>query len=112
MAHYARIDNNNLVINVVTFNETDNEVLANQLLQQIHGPSVWLRTSYNDKIRKNYAGIGYTYDPSLDAFIPPKPPFPSWYLDTTICNWVAPVPYPNDGNDYLWDEQTLSWVTY
>lgn len=87
-------------------------------------PELFIQTSYNTRggvhynqqgepdgpgLRKNYAGIGFTYDPELDAFIPPKP-YPSWLLDTQTCLWEAPVPYPNDGNTYYWDEATLSWV--
>lgn len=87
-------------------------------------PALFVQTSYNTRggihygpdgqpdgpgLRKNYAGIGYAYDQLLDAFIPPKP-FPSWLLNTETCLWEAPVPYPNDGKLYIWDEQTLSWV--
>ena len=69
----------------------------------------WVQTSYNSNIRKNYAGIGYTYDLSKDAFIPPKP-FNSWILDEDTCVYQAPVPMPNDGKPYRWDEETTSWV--
>ena len=81
-------------------------------------PALWVQTSYNTyggqhpegrPLRKNYAGIGYTYDPVRDAFIPPKP-FPSWALNEDTCLWNAPVAYPDDGNVYTWDEETLSWV--
>lgn len=91
-------------------------------------PGEWIETSYNTRggiyydpqtgepspdqslaLRKNYAGIGYAYDHTLDAFIPPKP-FPSWILDEQTCLWNPPVPYPNDGKVYKWDEQTKSWV--
>ena len=71
-----------------------------------------VRTSYNaatNGFRKNFAGIGYTYDEALDAFIPPKP-FESWILDENTCRWNAPVAMPNDGSLYTWDEQSLSWV--
>ena len=67
------------------------------------------RTSYNNNIRKNFAGIGYTYDPDRDAFIPPKP-YDSWVLDEETCRWEAPVPYPDDGVMYRWDEETTDWV--
>ena len=82
-------------------------------------PSLWVQTSYNTyggqhpegrPLRKNYAGIGYTYDPVRDAFIPPQP-YPSWVLNEETCLWEAPVPYPDDGNGYYWDETTLSWVS-
>lgn len=88
-------------------------------------PGQWIQTSYNTRggvhygpdgepdggeaLRGNYAGIGCTYDPVLDAFIPPQP-YPSWVLNTTTCQWQAPVPYPDDGKMYIWDEATLSWV--
>ena len=87
-------------------------------------PELFIQTSYNTRggvhynqqgepdgpgLRKNYAGIGYTYDPVLDAFIPPKP-YPSWSLNTQTCLWEAPVPYPDDGKAYYWDEATLSWM--
>ena len=93
-------------------------------------PGTWLQTSYNTRggiyylpdsdtpspdqskaLRKNYAGIGFTYDATLDAFIPPKP-FPSWLLDQTSCTWYPPIPYPNDGNWYYWDEQIQNWVEF
>ena len=81
-------------------------------------PGTWIQTSYNTvggqhpegrPLRKNYAGVGYTYDPQRDAFIPPKP-FPSWVLNEDTCLWDSPVPYPNDGDRYRWDESTQSWV--
>ena len=82
-------------------------------------PGEWIQTSYNTKggvhllggtpLRKNYAGIGYTYDRTRDAFIPPQP-FPSWALNETTCLWDAPTPYPNDGKVYRWDEAATSWV--
>ena len=81
-------------------------------------PALWVQTSYNTAgghhpegrpLRKNYAGIGYTYDAVRDAFISPSP-FPSWLLDEETCFWGAPIPYPDDGNPYYWDEATLAWV--
>ena len=79
----------------------------------------WIQTSYNTKggvhllggtpLRKNYAGIGFTYDRTRDAFIPPQP-FASWLLNEETCLWDAPMPYPTDGKNYLWDEPTISWV--
>ena len=81
-------------------------------------PSLWVQTSYNTHggqhpegrpLRKNYAGIGYTYDLTRDAFIPPSP-FPSWLLNEDTCLWDAPVPRPDDGKSYAWDEDTLSWI--
>lgn len=81
-------------------------------------PSLWVQTSYNTyggqhpegrPLRKNYAGVGYTYDAVRDAFIAPQP-FPSWLLNEDTCLWNAPVAYPDDGKPYYWDEDTLSWI--
>ena len=81
-------------------------------------PTLWVQTSYNTyggqhpegrPLRKNYAGIGYTYDAVRDAFISPSP-FPSWLLNEETCLWGAPIPYPDDGKRYIWDEATLAWV--
>ncbi len=69
----------------------------------------WMQTSYNGNIRKNYAGIGYSYDAVRDAFIAPQP-YPSWILDEATCRWGAPVPMPSEGGPWTWDEETLSWV--
>ena len=83
-------------------------------------PGEWIQTSYNTRggqhpegrpLRKNYAGVGFTYDPQRDAFIPPKP-YPSWVLNEETCLWGAPVPQPDDGKQYRWDESTTSWVIY
>lgn len=118
MAHFAELDGNYVVTEVIVVN---NDVVNNEpfpvsepigvaFLQSLFGSmTVWKQTSYNANFRKNYAGIGYTYDPVLDAFIAPKP-YPSWLLNTTTCQWQAPVPYPDDGKTYIWDEATLSWV--
>lgn len=110
MAHYAFLDGNNIVTEVIV--GVDETELIDGL-----DPETWYgnfrnqvckRTSYNGKIRKNYAGIGFTYDPERDAFISPKP-FESWVLDETTCQWEAPTPYPDDGFTYTWSEQTLNW---
>jgi hypothetical protein len=69
----------------------------------------WKQTSYNANFRKNYAGVGYTYDSQRDAFVPPRP-FASWVLDEDTCLWAAPVAYPDDGKMYSWDEDTTSWA--
>ena len=71
----------------------------------------WRQTSYNNTFRKNYAGIGYTYDEQRDAFIPPKS-YPSWILNEDTCLWDPPTPSPNDGYNYIWNEETLSWVIF
>ena len=118
MAHFAKLDENNVVLEVnVVNNETlnnlpfpDSEPVGVQFLTEWSGGYTnWKQTSYNASFRKNYAGIGYTYSAELDAFIPPKP-FPSWLLNTNTCQWQAPIPYPNDGKLYTWDEATQSWV--
>jgi len=106
MAHFAEIDQNNNVIRVlVTDNEAPNEGY-DWLVENLGG--TWIKTSYNGNIRKNFAGIGSTYDPELDAFIPPKL-YPSWQLNKNTCQWEAPVPYPVDGLNHYWDESDLSW---
>lgn len=110
MAHYAFLDDNNIVTEVITgIDETE-------LIEGVD-PETWygqfrgqrcVRTSYNHRIRKQYAGIGYTYDQTADVFVQPQP-FPSWTLDTNH-DWQPPVPYPTQGDSYLWDETTTSWV--
>jgi len=109
MAHYAFLDQNNIVTEVIVGkDETDTTHDWEQFYGEFRG-QVCKRTSYNNRIRKNYAGIGYSYDPDRDAFIPPKP-FPSWVLVEETCRWDAPVVYPNDGKMYQWDETTINWV--
>lgn len=116
MAHFAQLDSDNLVVNiiVVSNNELQDEngteqeskgiEFCNTLIQ-----GTWVQTSYNASIRKNFAGIGYYYDDSRDAFIPPKP-FASWVLNENTCLWEAPVEKPDNTNIYIWDESTLSWI--
>ena len=120
MAYFAQLDSSSLVTQVIAVNDAtiDNLPFPESVpvgvafCQSLYGPdTVWKQTSYNANFRKNYAGIGFTYDPVLDAFIAPKP-YPSWLLNTTTCKWEAPVPYPTDGKKYYWDEATLSWVAY
>lgn len=117
MAHFAKIDENNLVTQVlVTSNDKPNEGY-DWLVDRFGG--TWIKTSYNTfagehlnggvPLRKNFAGIGYTYDQERDAFIPPKP-FESWVLDENTCQWEAPVAMPTDGKLYYWDEDSLSWI--
>lgn len=118
MAHFAELDDNNVVKRVIvvdnkdTVDENDNEVEAIGIAfcQNLLGGR-WVQTSYNNKFRVRYAAEGYTYDPSLDAFIRPKR-FPSWTFNSVTYDWDPPVPMPNDGNDYRWDEATLSWVEF
>jgi hypothetical protein len=125
MAHFAKLDENNIVIFVTVGSQSD-DGKEDELFQRTG--DVYKQTSYNTRggvyytpntnepdpdqskaYRKNYAGLGYTYDAARDAFIPPKP-YPSWILDEFSCLWNAPVPYPTDGNRYVWDEDTQSWV--
>jgi len=109
MAHYAFLDENNIVTEVITgIDETELiEGLDTETWYGNFRGQLCKRTSYNGNIRKNYAGIGFTYDPELDAFIAPKP-FNSWVLDEQTCQWKPPVPKPELGFS-LWDEPTLSW---
>ena len=109
MAHYAFLNQNNVVTEVIVGkDETDTSHDWEQYYGAIRG-QVCKRTSYNGNYRKNYAGIGCTYDAQKDAFIPVKP-YPSWILDENICRWSAPTEMPTDGKRYSWDEPTLAWV--
>jgi hypothetical protein len=110
MAHYAFLDDNNIVTKVITGIE-ETELIEGVDTETWYGNfrgQVCKRTSYNGNIRKNYAGIGFSYDPELDAFIPPKP-YPSWTLIEETCRWTAPVPRPTTGFMQTWNEETLSW---
>jgi hypothetical protein len=111
MAHYAFLDENNVVTEVITgINETELiEGLDTETWYGNFRGQVCKRTSYNNNYRKNYAGAGYTYDSDLDAFIAPKL-FESWLLNEETCLWEPPVIYPNDGKFYNWDEETISWI--
>ena len=116
MAHFAKLDENNVVIEVNCLN--NNELLVNGVEVEAKGVAFltiwsggyynWKQTSYNGSFRKNYASIGYTYDAQRDAFIPPKP-YPSWILNEQTCLWEPPIAYPEDGKKYTWDEETNSW---
>ena len=119
MAHFAQLDENNIVTQVIVVSNDDikdsegneSELTGIAFCKSLLGPNtIWKQTSYNNSIRKNYAGIGFTYDATRDAFIAPKP-FNSWILNESTCCWEAPVSYPNDGNMYAWDEETTSWVS-
>jgi hypothetical protein len=117
MAHFAKIENN-IVIRVESVvnevlkdsNGIEQESIGIQFLKTLYNEpnAIWKQTSYNNNIRKNFAGIGYTYDSQRDAFIPPKP-YNSWILNENTCNWEAPVARPNDGNMYKWNEEILNW---
>ena len=126
MAHFAKIGLNGKVIEVHSVvnevlhdsNGVEREDIGIDFLTKLHGWSVWVQTSYNTNggvhssggtpLRKNYAGIGMTYDETRDAFIPKKP-FNSWVLNESTCNWEAPVAYPTDGGKYTWNETNLNW---
>jgi hypothetical protein len=112
MAHYAFLDENNIVTEVITGRNEDEVVAGISDWEAYYGflrGQRCVRTSYNGNIRKNYAGIGCTYDEDRDAFIAPKP-FDSWLLDEETCQWAAPIPYPTDGIIYSWDEDALDWA--
>ena len=122
MAHFAKINENNIVTQVVVVNDsdgnndTDGQNFLNNLFKTTH---TWKKTSYNTygnshrlggtPYRKNFASVGFTYDPSRDAFIEPKP-YNSWTLNETTCLWEPPVEYPSDGKPYEWDEANQEWV--
>lgn len=115
MAHFAKLSDDNVVLaihvvnnSVINFNGVESEQAGIEFLSTLHGHSNWKQTSYNARIRKNYAGINYSYDESRDAFIPPKE-FNSWVLNEDLCRWESPIEYPSDGKMYLWDEATISW---
>ena len=120
MAYFAEIDNTNTVTRVLAVPDAQQDRGQDFLAIDLALGGTWIQTSYNTRggvhtnggtpLRKNYAGIGYTYDEARDAFIPPKP-FDSWVLNEETCLWDAPVPYPTDGGMYRWDEDTLAWVT-
>ncbi len=118
MAYFAKLGTGNIVENVISINNTiitdangiEQEQLGVDFINNLYGTNdIWKQTSYNNRIRKNYAGIGMTYDAQRDAFIPPKP-FNSWILNETTCLWNAPVAYPQDGNRYKWNEETQNWT--
>ena len=115
MAHFVRIENGVVVQGIVVNNKdtadehgVEKEDIGIAFCSNLLG-GTWKQTSYNARIRKNYAGIGYTYDETLDAFVPPKP-FASWVLDTDKAQWKAPVDMPVDDKRYAWNEDTLAWV--
>lgn len=110
MSHFARVNAQGIVEQVI--------VAEQDFIDSLPDKTSWVQTSYNTRagqhpegrpLRKNYAGVGYTYDPVRDAFIPPKT-FPSWSLNEVTCLWEPPTPYPTDGKMYSWDETTTSWV--
>lgn len=117
MAHFAELDNDNIVLRVVRVEDsvilkadnTESELKGKQFLNSLLGSSKWVQTSMSRSFRKNYAGIGYSYDSTRDAFIPPKP-YSSWTLNETTCLWEAPVPHPTGGTACDWDEENQEWI--
>jgi hypothetical protein len=107
MAHWAQIDENGIVVQVTVGDNNEPDEGYQWLIDNLGG--TWVQTSYNGNIRKNYAGIGYTFDEARDAFIPPKA-FSSWVLDEETCQWVSPVPMPDGDGVYYWDEEAGAWV--
>ena len=111
MAHFAKLGVGNIVerVEVVSNDVATDEQTGVDFLNNLYGTrDVWKQTSYNANLRKNFAGIGHTYDEGRDAFIPPKP-FNSWVLNETTCVYNAPVAKPNDGNEYYWNEENQQW---
>jgi hypothetical protein len=112
MGHFAKVVGNTVTLVIVAEPEFFDTFVDSS-------PGEWIQTSYNTiggehklggtPLRKNYAGIGFTYDREKDAFIPPKP-YASWILNEETCQWDTPVPYPTDNNSYTWDEETTSWI--
>jgi hypothetical protein len=112
MAHYAFLDENNIVTEVIT-GKDENELLDGLTPEEWYSNfrgQVCVRTSYSGSIRKNFAGVGFKYDDILDAFIPPKP-FDSWILNESICKWEAPTALPENNLVYIWDENGKNWIT-
>lgn len=113
-AHFVRLENNVVVQGIVVSDKdtadehgVEKEEIGIAFCSNLLG-GTWKQTSYNARIRKNYAGIGYTYDETLDAFVPPKP-FASWVLDEDKAQWKAPVDYPTEEGRFSWNESTLTW---
>ena len=118
MAHFAQLDDNNITVQVIVVNNAEitdsngveREELGIAFCKALFGQdSRWVQTSYSGSFRKNYAGIGSTYDAQRDAFISPRP-FASWVLNETTCQWQAPVAPPADGGPYRWSEPDLAWL--
>ena len=118
MASFAKIGLNSKVIEVLSIvnevlhdaNGVEQEVIGIDFLTKLTGYPLWVQTSYNNNFRKQYAGIDFTYDVSKDIFIRPQP-YPSWTLDSDN-EWISPVPYPEDENRYIWNEESLNWQVY
>lgn len=116
MAHFAKLDENNKVIAVHVINNdvlnidgNESEQAGIEFLVNLHGHLSWKQTSYNGNFRKNYAGVGYTYDQSRDAFIPEKT-YSDWILNEDTCRWEAPIPMPDESGPWKWDEISSNWI--
>ena len=118
MAHFAKLNENNIVEEVIVVsndvlldeNNNESEEKGIQFCKDLYGDdTIWIQTSYNGNIRKNFAGIGFRYDETLDAFIPPRP-YESWKLHPETFNWYPPVPEPMDGKVYYWQDIIRAWV--
>jgi hypothetical protein len=128
MAHFAKLGSGNIVEKIIVVNDSvikdnnglEQEQLGVDFINQLYNTQdIWKKVSYNTvkgihllggtPFRKNYPGIGYIYDENRDAFIAPKP-FNSWTLNEDTCVWESPIPYPEDGDVYNWDEETLTWI--
>ena len=115
MAHFAELNENNIVLRVTVVDNKDcldqynneSEIVGATFCYKLLGGH-WIQTSYNGNYRKNFAGIGYKYDQERDAFIPPKP-FNKWVLNEETCIWESPVPYPDDENEYVWNDNKSEW---
>jgi len=117
MAHFSKLGTGNIIETVISINNSvitdsngiEQEQLGVDFINNLYGTNdIWKQTSYNGNFRKNFAGIGYTYDETRDAFIPPKP-YNSWVLNETTCRWEAPIAYPQDDKRYKWNETNLNW---
>lgn len=117
MAHFAQLNDDNIVTQVIVIGNDfigggdfpESETVGQTFIASIGLSGSWKQTSYSSAFRKNYAGIGYKYDPERDAFIAPRP-FASWSLNDESCRWEAPQPYPTDSKFYVWSEEQLAWV--
>ena len=117
MAHFAKINEENIIQQVIVVNNSDcgglefpeSESIGQSFINSIGLTGTWKQTSYNSNFRKNYAGIGYSFDESRDAFIPEKP-YQSWVLNEDTCTWGSPIPMPTDGKIYVWFEFNQQWI--
>lgn len=117
MAHFAKLNESNIVEQVIVIDNKhccggtfpDSEICGQRFIQKLGLEGIWKQTSYNNSFRTRFAGINFTYNELLDSFIPPKP-FDSWVFDSDLCDWIAPVPYPNDSNSYYWNENSQEWI--